>query len=143
MASLSGCSCAVSPSAPLGWRDCHGQYMYIAQLTPFATHVAGVSTAPSATTTSAASGLSSVGSLLSCLVSLDHVLGLACELNRDLTLRDGLAVHLVNGTLSFCWCRDIDKGVANGSVGARVGRDRHTLTAIVSDTSMLIVMKHT
>lgn len=51
-------------------------------------------------------------------------LRLAGKLNRDLAVKDGLAVEIVDGALGLGWGRDIDEGVANWASGARVGRDR-------------------
>jgi hypothetical protein len=89
------------------------------------------STATAATTSgSAAAGTFrartlAVGTLDGLLAS---GLGLASELNRDLALKDLLAGKLLDGTLSLSGGREVDKGVANRAVGARVLGDRNGLT---------------
>jgi hypothetical protein len=62
-------------------------------------------------------------------------LRLAGELDRDLALKDLLAGELSDGTLSLGGGREVDEGVADRAVGARVLRDGNRLTAawMVSD----------
>lgn len=47
----------------------------------------------------------------------------AGELDGDLAVKDGLAVELSNGALGLRWGGEGDEGVADGTGGARVGRD--------------------
>lgn len=56
-------------------------------------------------------------------------LGLASELDRDLALQDLLAGELGDGTLGLAGSREVDEGVTDRAVGARVLRDRNRLTA--------------
>lgn len=70
--------------------------------------------------------LTSAGSTLSLLGIL---LGLAGKLNGNLALQDFLARELGNGALGLAGGREVDKGVANRAVGARVLWDRGRLTA--------------
>jgi hypothetical protein len=56
-------------------------------------------------------------------------LGLASELDRDLALKDLLARELRDGTLSLSGCREVDEGVTDRAVGARVLWDGDGLTA--------------
>jgi hypothetical protein len=62
-------------------------------------------------------------------------LGLAGELDRDLALKNLLAGELSDGTLGLGGGREVDEGVADRAVGARVLRDGNRLTAawMVSD----------
>jgi len=55
-------------------------------------------------------------------------LGLASELDRDLALENLLAGELSDGTLSLGGSREVDEGVTDGAVGARVLRDGNRLT---------------
>jgi hypothetical protein len=50
-------------------------------------------------------------------------LGGAGKLDRDLAVKNGLAVQLSNGTLSLRGCRQGNESVADGARGARVGGD--------------------
>lgn len=50
-------------------------------------------------------------------------LGCAGKLDGDLAVKDGLAVELGDGTLSLGGGGERDKGVADGTRGARVGGD--------------------
>ncbi len=94
-----------------------------------ATSTAATATAGATATTggvAAASTLSTTldGGTLGLLVGL----GLASELDRDLALKDLLARELVDGTIGLSGSREVDKGVADRAVGARVLRDRNGLT---------------
>jgi hypothetical protein len=84
-------------------------------------------TATAATTTTA-SGAATTGRL-GTLVTLLGGLGLASELDRDLAVKDGLAVQLTDGTLGLRGGRDVNEGVTNGASGAGVGGDGSGLTA--------------
>jgi hypothetical protein len=64
------------------------------------------------------------GGTLSLLVRL----GLASKLDRDLALKDLLARELSDGTVGLSGSREVDKGVTDRAVGARVLRDRNGLT---------------
>lgn len=55
-------------------------------------------------------------------------LGLASKLNRDFSLENFLAGELSDSSVSLTWGGEIDEGVANGTVGARVLWDRNGLT---------------
>jgi hypothetical protein len=55
-------------------------------------------------------------------------LGLAGELDRDLALKDLLARELGDGAVGLAGSREVDKGVTDRAVGARVLRDRNRLT---------------
>lgn len=55
-------------------------------------------------------------------------LGLASELDGDLALEDLLAGELSDGTLSLARGREVDEGVADGAVGARVLGNGNRLT---------------
>jgi hypothetical protein len=63
------------------------------------------------------------------LATLLGRLRLACKLDRNLAVEDGLAIELLDGTLGFGWGRDVDEGVTNGTGSARVGWDGRSLTA--------------
>jgi hypothetical protein len=54
-------------------------------------------------------------------------LGLAGKLDGDLTLQNLLARELSDGTLSLAGGRQVDEGVTDRAVGARVLRDRNRL----------------
>ena len=93
------------------------------------TSTAATATAGATATTgrvAAASTLSTTldGGTLGLLVRL----GLASELDGDLALKDLLARELGNGTVGLGGSREVDKGVADRAVGARVLRDRNGLT---------------
>ena len=55
-------------------------------------------------------------------------LGLAGKLDGDLTLQNLLARELSDGTLGLAGSRQVDKGVTDGAVGARVLRDGNRFT---------------
>jgi hypothetical protein len=95
------------------------------------------STATSATATSAATTTSrrSAARTISTGVAISrsfHLLAggfrLASKLNRDLALKNFLARELGDSTLSLGRSGEVDKGVANGAVGAGVLWDRDRLT---------------
>lgn len=81
-----------------------------------ATATTATATASSTAATALSTGSVAVGSF-SLLAS---GLGLASELDRDLALEDLLAGELLNGALSLGGGREVDEGVANGTVGAGV-----------------------
>lgn len=81
-----------------------------------ATATTATATASSTTATTLSTGTLAVGSLS----LLAGGLGLASELDRDLALENLLAGELLDGTLSLGGGREVDKGVADGTVGAGV-----------------------
>lgn len=87
-------------------------------------------TAGAATTTSrlAAAGAFSTALGVSAL-SLVVRLGLASKLDGDLALKDLLARKLSDSTLRLAGGRQVDKGITNRAVGARVFRDGNRFTA--------------
>jgi hypothetical protein len=97
-----------------------------------ATSTTSTSTTATARTTATASRLAAAcafttGTLSSTLALLVR-LGLASELDGNLALKDLLARQLSDGTLSLAGSREVDKGVTDRTVGARVLRDRNRLT---------------
>lgn len=98
---------------------------------------ATTATATSATTTrgTTAGSLSARSFAVGTLSLLASRLRLAGKLDRDLALKDFLAGELSNSTLSLRRSREVDKGVANRAVGARVLGDRDRLTIWVSTVS--------
>jgi len=58
---------------------------------------------------------------------LGSSLRLASQLDRNLALEDEFAGELGNGLLGFFCSGEVDKGVANGTGGTRVGGDRSGL----------------
>lgn len=105
------------------------------------THASGIaataattSTATTATATttarsSAAGSLSARTLSVGALGLLTSRLGLASELNRNLSLKNLLARELSNGTVSLVGSREVDKGVADRAVSAGVLGDRDRLAA--------------
>jgi hypothetical protein len=89
-------------------------------------------TAASSTATTAtaatAGGLATTGSALTALGDLSSRLRLAGELDRDLAVKNGLAVQLLDGTVGLGGGGNVNKGVADGAGGARVGGDGGGLT---------------
>lgn len=72
-------------------------------------------------------------SLTTACSALTVCLGLACKLDRDLAIEDGLAVEFADGTLGLRWSREIDEGVADGARGSWVDRDRDRLAGSVCE----------
>ncbi len=93
------------------------------------TSTSATATARTAATASrlAAACAFTTGTLSSTLALLVR-LGLASELDGNLALKDLLARELSDGTLSLAGSREVDKGVTDRTVGARVLRDRNRLT---------------
>ena len=89
-------------------------------------------TAASSTATTAtaatAGGLAATGSALTALGDISSRLRLAGELDRDLAVKNGLAVQLLDGTVGLGRGGDVNEGVADRASGARVGGDRGGLT---------------
>jgi hypothetical protein len=102
------------------------------------TYTAAASTASTSTTspaspTAAAGGLTAAcairtGTLAIGTLGLLIRVGLASELDRDLAFEDLLARKLNNSTVGLAGSREIDEGIADRAVGARVLRDRNRLT---------------
>lgn len=91
------------------------------------TSTSATATARAATT---ASGLAAAGTLtLDGTLGLLARLGLAGELDGDLALEDLLAGELSDGALGLAGGREVDEGVTDRAVGARVLRDGNRLTA--------------
>lgn len=80
--------------------------------------VASAATAATATRSTAAGALGA--STLCGLSLLTSRLGLAGQLNGNLALEDLLAGELLNSTLGLGGSREVDEGVANGTVGTGV-----------------------
>jgi hypothetical protein len=72
--------------------------------------------------------LATTGSALTALGDLSSRLRLAGELDRDLAVKNGLAVQLLDGTVGLGGGGNVNKGVADGAGGARVGGDGGGLT---------------
>jgi hypothetical protein len=83
-------------------------------------------TAASRTTTA---GLVATTTFAAAYTTLGLRLRLAGKLDRHLALKDDLAIELRNGALSLGWSGQVDKGIANWTVGARIGRNRNRLAA--------------
>jgi hypothetical protein len=94
------------------------------------TYATTTSTATATAATTATTSGAATASRLGSLVTLLGRLGLASELDRDLAVKDGLAVQLTDGTLGLRGGRDVNEGVANGTSGAGVGGDGSGLTAV-------------
>ena len=103
------------------------------------TYGSGTATAGSTSTTTTATGAAAsrsaaagaVGTLTLSVGSLGLLagrLGLASELDRNLALEDLLAGEFLNGTFGLGGGREVDEGVADRAVGARVLGDRNGLT---------------
>lgn len=97
------------------------------------TYTLATSTAATATTgaTATAGGLATASALMALTVGTLGLLvrlGLASELDGDLALEDLLARELSDGTLSLAGGREVDEGIADGAVGARVLGNRNGLT---------------
>lgn len=86
-----------------------------------ATTSAATASAATTATTTAGTALRLLGLLG--LVLLLRLIRLAGKLDRDLAFKNGLAVELSDGAISFGGSGNIDESVANGTSGARVGRD--------------------
>ena len=78
------------------------------------------------TTTTASASLLAINSLL-----LLILVWLAGELDRDLAFEDVLAREFVDGLVCFWGRLQVDKGITNGTVGARVDRNRGGLAVDV------------
>lgn len=112
------------------------------------THASGATaTATTATTSAATSAATTRGSAaralragalsVSTLSLLTSRLGLASQLNGNLSLEDLLAGKLSNGTISLVRGRKVDKSVSDRAVGTRVLGDRDRLAAMVGRQQML------
>lgn len=74
---------------------------------------------------------------MSTLSLLTSRLGLASQLNGNLSLEDLLAGKLSNGTISLVGGRKVDKSVSDRAVGTRILGDRDRLAAMVRRQQML------
>lgn len=92
--------------------------------TSTATTAATGATATAGGLTAASAFMALTGGTLGLLVRL----GLASELDGDLALEDLLAGELSDGTLSLVGSREVDEGIADGAVGARVLGNGNRLT---------------
>lgn len=88
------------------------------------TAATGTTTTTTASPAAATSGLTTAGTLGTTLsigtLALVVRLRLAGELDGHLTLEDLLAGELGDGALGLAGSREVDKGIANRAVGARV-----------------------
>lgn len=103
-----------------------------------ATSEATSTTATAATATAAASGpltaLVAARTLTATRAVLGlNGLGLASELDRNLTLKNLLAGQLLDGGVGLVGSSEIHKGIADRAVGAGVYRDRGVLAAVMTD----------
>lgn len=92
------------------------------------TTASATATSRSSATRSLSAGTLSVGAL----GLLTSGLGLASELDGNLALKDLLSGELLDGTLGLSRGGEVDKGVADRAVGARVLWDRDRLTTKMS-----------
>jgi len=102
---------------------------FIKTYTPSAPGTA--STTTTAGTAAATSGVPAAGTLtltVGTLGLLTSRLGLAGKLDGHLALKNLLAGELGDGALSLCWRGEVDEGVADGTVGARVLGNGNRLT---------------
>jgi len=97
----------------------------------FGTATAGTARPATTSTATAAGGLTTASALtvltVGTLSLLASSLGLAGKLDGDLALKDLLARELGDGTLGLSRGRQVDKGVADRAVGARVLGDGNRL----------------
>jgi len=111
--------------------------MAVARTYTAVTAAAGTPATATASPTATAGGVAAASALGTALdvgtLGLLVRLGLASELDRDLALEDLLARELGDSTVGLGGGREVDKGVTDRAVGARVLRDGNRLTVWVED----------
>jgi hypothetical protein len=86
------------------------------------------STSTSASSTTAGATLPALSTATLTSTGLILLCGVSSKLNRDLAIENLLARQLRDGTISFGGGGEVNEGIANGTVGARVDRNGGALT---------------